>query len=95
MCENSEDLQELNNLILQKVRSLKSVPNLYVKDTTPYSKIILDHRALLVTEDDTYAEVFDSLNIEPSPPPLPSRSSVAKAPARPPYPSSMLRRKVH
>ena len=41
-------------------------------------------------ESDIYAEVFDSLIIE-TPPPLPSRKSPSRVPARPPYPSSFLK----
>ena len=90
MCNNLQDAEVLNSLILQKVKSLKTVENLYVKDTTAFSKIIFEKQTIIVNEDDTYAEVFDSLNIE-SPPPLPSRTAAPRAPARPPYSSTMLK----
>ena len=90
MCNNLEDAEVLNSLILQKVKNLKTVENLYVKDTTAFSKIIFDTRTIIVTEDDTYAEVFDSLNTD-TPPPIPARKTAPRAPARPPYPSTMLR----
>ena len=41
-------------------------------------------------ESDIYAGVFDSLNVD-TPPPLPSRKVLPRAPARPPYPSSYLK----
>ena len=40
MCNNLQDAEALNNLILQKVKNLKTVENLYVKDTTIFSNII-------------------------------------------------------
>ena len=86
MCNNFQDAQLLNGLILQKVKTLKTVENIYTKDTSSSSsrhpKIVL---SCDVVEDDTYAEVFDSLNTE-CPPPLPSRRSFPAAPARPPHP---------
>ena len=88
MCNNFQDAQLLNGLILQKVKTLKTVENIYTKDTSTsisspaYPKIILSCE---VVEDDTYSEVFDSLNTE-CPPPLPSRRSFPEAPARPPHP---------
>ena len=93
MCNNLEDAEVLNSLILQKVKNLKTVENLYVKDTTSFSKIILENKTIIVTDDDTYAEVFDSLNTD-APPPLPSRRASPRAPARPPYPSTMLKRRT-
>ena len=84
MCNNFQDAEALNGLILQKVKTLKTVENIYTKDTSssPHPKIILSRE---VMEDDTYSEVFDSLNID-CPPPLPSRRSFPAAPARPPRP---------
>ena len=87
MCNNFQDAQHLNGLILQKVKTLKTVENIYTKDTISSSsrahpKIVLSCE---VVEDDTYSEVFDSLNTE-CPPPLPSRRSFPAAPARPPHP---------
>ena len=93
MCNNLEDAAMLNNLILQKVKSLNTVENLYVKDTTTFSRIIFENESILVNDDDaTYAEVFDTLNTE-TPPPLPAKKAFSRAPARPPYPSSMLKAK--
>ena len=87
MCNNFQDAQLLNGLILQKVKSLKTVENIYTKDTSSSSS--RTHPQILlsceVVEDDTYSEVFDSLNTE-CPPPLPSRRSFPAAPARPPHP---------
>ena len=84
MCNNFQDAEFLNGLILQKVKTLKTVENIYTKETSSstHPKIILSCE---VTEDDTYSEVFDSLNID-CPPPLPSRRSFPAAPARPPRP---------
>ena len=95
MCNNLEDAEVLNHLISQKVKSLKTVENVYIKDTTPFSNIILratksDSNILL--NDDTYAEVFDSLNtiLDDVPPPLPSKKSSTTPPARPPKPSFLV-----
>ena len=101
MCNNFEDAEVLNNLISQKVKSLKTVENVYIKDTTPFSNIILrasKSDSNIILNDDTYAEVFDSLNKlleddEDIPPPLPSKKSSPKPPARPPYPSSHLQKR--
>lgn len=104
MCNNLEDAEVLNNLISQKVKSLKTVENVYIKDTTPFSNIILrasKSDSNIILNDDTYAEVFDSLNKlidneeteEDIPPPLPSKKSSPKPPARPPYPSSLLQKR--
>ena len=86
MCNNFQDAQLLNGLILQKVKTLKTVENIYTKDTSSPSstppQIILSCQ---VVEDETYSEVFDSLNID-CPPPLPSRRCFPAAPARPPRP---------
>ena len=97
MCNNFQDAQLLNGLILQKVKTLKTVENIYTKDTSSsssssrHAKIILSGGGPTceVVEDDTYSEVFDSLNREcsaPPPPPLPSRRSFPPAPARPAQP---------
>ena len=95
MCNNLEDAEVLNHLISQKVKNLKTVENVYIKDTTPFSNIILratksDSNILL--NDDTYAEVFDSLNtiLDDVPPPLPSKKSSTTPPARPPKPSFLV-----
>ena len=90
MCNNLEDAEALNNLIAQKVKSLKTVENVYVRDITNLSKIIIKREEISMLSDDTYAEVFDSLNNIESPPPLPSRRNLSKPPARPPYPSSLI-----
>ena len=85
MCSNLQDAQLLNGFILQKVKTLKTVENIYVKDTSPGVRT-------LVVEDDTYSEVFDSVaSLSDSPPPLPSRRSHPPPPARPPYPPHMRR----
>ena len=85
MCSNFQDAQFLNGLILQKVKTLKTVENIYIKDSSPPVRS-------LVVEDDTYSEVFDSLSpTSDRPPPLPSRRSCPAAPARPPYPPHMRR----
>ena len=91
MCNNFQDAELLNGLILQKVKTLKTVENIYTKETSSstHPKIILSCE---VTEDDTYSEVFDSLSsTSDRPPPLPSRRSCPAAPARPPYPPHMRR----
>ena len=92
MCNNFQDAQLLNGLILQKVKTLKTVENIYTKDTSTSTsssalpKIILSCEVVEdATFDDTYSEVFDSLKTE-CPPPLPSRRSFPEAPARPPHP---------
>ena len=98
MCNNIEDAETLNDLISKKVKSLKTVENVYVRDISTFSKIIIQRQSVeantLLTED-TYAEVFDSLNVEVEspPPPLPSRQASPKPPARPPYPSTCIHRK--
>ena len=85
MCNNFQDAQLLNGFILQKVKTLKTVENFYVKDTSAAVRS-------LVVEDDTYSEVFDSVaSLSDSPPPLPSRRSQPPPPARPPYPPHMRR----
>ena len=60
-----------------------------MKDTTTLSNILFEQKAIILNEDDTYAEVFDSLNVE-TPPPLPSRKASRRAPVRPLYPSTMI-----
>ena len=94
MVNNIQDAEALNRLLMQKVKSLKTVENLYIKDTSTFSNIILQHSTVSASDDDTYAEVFDSLN-EDSPPPLPTRKAAPRAPARPPYPSTMLKRRCN
>ena len=96
MCNNLEDAEVLNDLIIQKVKNLKTVENVYVKDISTFSNIILRSQTSgsIIIDDDTYAEVFDSLNVEePPPPPLPLKKCVPKPPARPPYPSSFLQKR--
>ena len=88
-CNNSSDVETLNGLIMRKVCSLKSVPNVYTENQTNTT------RATLEVANDNYAEVFDSLVHPPSPPPpLPSRSEHPRAPARPPYPSTRVAKKT-
>ena len=97
MCNNIEDAEVLNHLITQKVKNLKTVENVYVKDISTFSNIILRSQkseSSIIIADDTYAEVFDSLNVDdPPPPPLPLKKCVPKPPARPPYPSSLLQKR--
>ena len=56
MCNNLEDAETLNNLIAQKVKSLKTVENVYVRDITNLSKIIIKRENISVLTDDTYAD---------------------------------------
>ena len=113
MCNNLRDAEELSSLISSKVRSLKTVENVYVRDISTWSRILLrcdssPANTVILADDDTYAEVFDSLNVETNsvsslntetaestetPPPLPSRRSAPKPPARPPYPSTLIQRR--
>ena len=87
MCNNFQDAQLLNGLILQKVKTLKTVENIYIKDSWTVGRSA-------VIEDDTYSEVFDTLNSHPPPPPLPSRRCSPTPPARPPYPSHLRRTRL-
>ena len=97
MCNNLEDAEVLNNLISQKVKNLKTIENVYVKDISTFSNIILRSESSEISSiiaDDTYAEVFDSLNVEePPPPPLPLKKCIPKPPARPPYSSSLIQKR--
>ena len=113
MCNNLRDAEELSSLISSKVRSLKTVENVYVRDISTWSRVLLrcdssPANTVILADDDTYAEVFDSLNVETNsvtsdntetaesmetPPPLPSRRSAPKPPARPPYPSTLIQRR--
>ena len=52
----------------------------------------LESFKITFNESDIYAEVFDSLIIE-TPPPIPSRKSAPRVPARPPYTSSSVKLK--
>ena len=94
----TEQHQQLDSLISQKLRSLQTVENVYVKDTA--CSRLLDTQQHPQVEDtkedeeqcnrleDDYAEVWDSL-VE-RPPPLPGRAVVMPAPARPPYPAYLV-----
>ena len=93
MCNNLQDARVLNKKMKKKVQHLKTMENIYLSDTSLTSSIsLLVETPMLNKNDDIYAEVFDSLNID-SPPPIPSRKVSMRAPERPPYPSTMLKRR--
>ena len=54
------------------------------------NEIVVKHIQITVYDCEIYAEVFDSLIID-APPLIPSRKLISRAPARPPYPSTLLK----